>query len=218
MTSIDESDRLTFWRNWYEAIKFKPPQERLEKYDALLAYAFDGVEPDRPTAEHPESANAYEIVSFIRAAIAKSRAQRQNGAKPKRSQTKRTRSRSEAKRSGREAEAEQEQEQVQEQEQEQEQDANSLNATSSAPRRGRKPPTLSQFVGAGRTAGIDPGFCREFYAELESNGWMDSDGLPVGNWRMYLKAAFLNHKKNSAPRALAPHEAFDAAAVPVEEL
>ena len=100
---IDERDRLTFWRNWYEAIRFKPEQERLEKYDALLAYVFDGIEPEKPTTEHPETANAYEIVNFVRATVAKSRAQRANGSKtkakrkPTRSQEKRKPSKSKSK-------------------------------------------------------------------------------------------------------------------------
>ena len=96
--SIDERDRLTFWRNWYEAIRFKPEKERLEKYDALLSYVFDDVEPEKPTAEHPETANAYEIVNFVRATVAKSRAQRANGSKPK-AKTKPKRSQREAKKS-----------------------------------------------------------------------------------------------------------------------
>lgn len=188
---IDERDRLTFWRNWYEAIRFKPEKERLEKYDALLAYVFDGVEPEKPTAEHPETANAYEIVNFVRATVAKSRAQRANGSKPK-TKTKPRRSQDEAKMKPKKAKTEQEQEQVQEQEQEQY--ANSLSATT-ARGRGKSPPTIEQFKAMAVTAGVPEDFAVRLHAELDSVGWTTADGSCVANPIRYLKSAWNAEQK-----------------------
>ena len=192
---IDERDRLTFWRNWYEAIRFKPEQERLEKYDALLAYVFDGIEPEKPNAEHPETANAYEIVNFVRATVAKSRAQRANGSKTK-AKRKPTRSQHEANTKPKKAKAEQEQ--VQEQEQEQEHNANSLSATA----RGKQPPTRSQFLEMAALAGVPEYFAGKLYNDLAALDWTDAKGLHVDNPRRYLKSAWnAEQKKIRAARA-----------------
>ena len=40
------SDRLTFWRNWYDASRQLPDDMRLAWLDAVLDYAFGGVEQD----------------------------------------------------------------------------------------------------------------------------------------------------------------------------
>lgn len=190
---IDERDRLTFWRNWYEAIRFKPEKERIEKYDALLAYVFDGVEPEKPTAEHPETANAYEIVNFVRATVAKSRAQRANGSKPK-AKKKPRRSQDEAKTKPKKAKAEQEQEQVQEQEQEQEQYANSISATT-ARGRGKLPPTIEQFQSMAVKAGVPPDFAEYLHGELTRCDWTAADGSRVANPIRYLKSAWNTEQK-----------------------
>jgi hypothetical protein len=190
---IDERDRLTFWRNWYEAIRFKPEKERLEKYDALLAYVFDGVEPEKPTAEHPETANAYEIVNFVRATVAKSRAQRANGSKPK-AKKKPKRSQAEANAKPKKAKARQEQEQEQVQEQEQEHNANSITATRTREAAARY--SLEQFIAAGSTAGVPADFCRERWLDLEARGWIDENGRrTLTSPRSYLKTAWTAEQK-----------------------
>ena len=189
-------DRLTFWRNWFEAIRFKPDGERLEKYDSIMNYVFEGTEPPKPTPENPASANAYEIVNFVKAAIVKSQAQRANGskAKAKRSQRKAKRSQHEANTKPNEANTKQEQEQEQVKDKDKEQDA-----SSSA--RGKKKPTIEQFISGGFVAGVPEDFCREFYRELEANGWLDANGSHIGNWRMYLRRAYLDKlQKFPAPR------------------
>jgi hypothetical protein len=203
---IDERDRLTFWRNWYEAIRFKPEQERLEKYDALLAYVFDGIEPEKPTAEHPETANAYEIVNFVRATVAKSRAQRANGSKTK-AKRKPTRSQAEANAKPKKAKAEQEQEQVQEQEQEQEQYANSISATT-ARERGKQPPTIEQFKAMAVKAGVPEDFAVYLHAELESVGWTTANGSCVENPIRYLKSAWNAEQKKIRAARVSGDDAF----------
>ena len=195
---IDERDRLTFWRNWYEAIRFKPEKERLEKYDALLAYVFDGVEPEKPT-EHPETANAYEIVNFVRATVAKSRAQRANGLIPK-AKTKPKRSQSKAKAKPKKTKAKQEQEQVQDKEQEQEHNAKGITATRT--REASAAWTIEQFVSAGMTAGVPADFCREVWNDINARGWTDEKGRrTLTSPRNYLKTAWNGHQKKMAARA-----------------
>lgn len=196
MSNIDESDRLTFWRNWYEAIRYKPEKERLEKYDALLAYVFDGVEPPKPSAESPESANAYEIVNFVRATVEISRKRRQIGSRGGVAE-KQNGSKREAKRkqngSKTQANPNQEQEQEQEQVQEQEQEHNAISYSATA--HAKKQPTIKQFVEGGKLAGVPEDFSRPFYADLVAAGWADKEGRYVANWRRYLKTAYLDEKK-----------------------
>lgn len=194
---IDEKDRLTFWRNWYEAIRFKPdPKERLEKYEALLDYVFTGKEPEQPSAEHPESANAYEIVNFVRATIAKSRAQRANGSKKKakRSQSEAKAKPNKANAKPNEAKRKQEQEQVQDKEQEQEQDANSISATTTQP--GLQRPTLKQLISRLKLAGVDDAaWVEDQWYTLEADGWRDKNGSPIANPFRYLKTIWLAEQK-----------------------
>lgn len=67
--------------------------------------------------------------------------------------------------------------------------------TASARTRGKTPPTLDQFIEGGRLAGVPEAFAREFYAELQGNGWQDADGRHIGNWRMYLRSAYADSQK-----------------------
>lgn len=199
--NVDESDRLTFWRNWYEAIRYKPEKERLEKYDALLAYVFDGVEPPKPSAESPESANAYEIVNFIRATVEISRKRRQIGSRGGAAE-KQTRSKTEAnaKQNGSKTKANPKQVQEQVQEQEQEHNANSIIATRT--REAVAKWTVEQFVSAGLTAGVPADFSREVWLDLEARGWVDENGRrTLTSPRAYLKSAWnAEQKKISAAR------------------
>ena len=41
-----ERSQFTFYRSFYEALRRLPKKARLEAYEAIAAYALDGVEPD----------------------------------------------------------------------------------------------------------------------------------------------------------------------------
>ena len=42
---MNEINNFTFYRNYYELIKYLPNEERLQMYDALLGYMFEDIEP-----------------------------------------------------------------------------------------------------------------------------------------------------------------------------
>ena len=78
---IDERDRLTFWRGWYNTARKYPAEQRLAWYDAVLAYAFDGVEPAAPDGSDLTMAIAAGAVESVRSTIAISRKRREIGRK-----------------------------------------------------------------------------------------------------------------------------------------
>lgn len=59
----------------------------------------------------------------------------------------------------------------------------------------KKPPTISQFVQGGELAGVPADFARQLHKDLTEAGWMDKDGLYVGNWRRYMKSAWNAEQK-----------------------
>ena len=72
-----------------------------------------------------------------------------------------------------------------------------IDTSATARARGKTPPTLDQFIEGGKLAGVPAEFAREFYAEINGNGWRDSDGRYIGNWRMYLRSAYAEAQKKS---------------------
>lgn len=76
-----------------------------------------------------------------------------------------------------------------------------LEGTSTAQTRGKQPPTIDQFLGGAKLAGVPEDFARPFYSSLVAAGWADAEGVYVANWRRYLKSAYLEEqKKISAAR------------------
>ena len=195
MNSPTES--LTFWRNWFDGVDAFPDELRLAWYDAVLRFAFLGVEPDRPTADDPLSAIRWNAVQMVRSTITISRRRKEIGAlggSKRQANAKQTASKRQAngKQTASKRQANANQEQVQGQEQEQEQYAISISATA---RGKRQPPTIDQFVDGGKLAGVPEDFARGFYADLVAAGWQDADGLYVANWRRYLKSAWREEQK-----------------------
>ena len=186
---IETADRLTFWRNWYTAARQLPDDLRLAWLDAVLDFAFEGKEPT--TGESIAAAIGYQAVQMVRATIEISRKRKQSGSKGGVSR-KQSGSKREAKpkqtRSKAKADRKQVKEQAQDKEQEQEHNANSSTAT-------KKPPTISQFVQGGELAGVPADFARQLHKDLTEAGWMDKDGLYVGNWRRYMKSAWNAEQK-----------------------
>ena len=190
-----ENDRLTFWRNWYVAARHLPDDIRLSWYDAVLDFAFEGKDPEMPCGAEARVADAvaFQAVAMVRATIEISRKRKEFGSK---GGSKRKANRKQ-KPSKAQAKAKQVQEQVQEQEQEH--NANSITATA----RG-KTPTVSVFVEAGKLAGVaDESWLRDLHRELVEAGWADKDGRRIGNWRRYLKTAWVDFQKKISARASA---------------
>ena len=193
------ADRLTFWRGWYEGARRYPDAQRLAVYDAIFAFAFDGVEPIEPAGDIT-AAIVYQTIATIRPTIAISRKRREFGAaggqSKRQANGKQTASKTQAKGKQNRKSCKQVKEQEQEQEQEQEHIAISSTATR------EQPPTLDQFLAGAVLAGVPEDFARDFYAGLVAAGWRDAEGLYVANWRRYLKSAWVDEqKKFSAARA-----------------
>ena len=168
------SDRLTFWKNWYTSAKQYPPEQRLAWYDAVLAYAFDGVVPAPSDGQDLTAAIAFGAVEMVKATIEISRSRAVAGQQ--------ARSKREAKRkqTGSKREAKREQEQVQEQVQDKEQ-----YATTTA--RGAE---RQVFLDGCREIGVPRGFAESLFDDLQAAGWTDGNGGKVKNWRRYAKAAW----------------------------
>ena len=209
---IEPTDRLTFWRGWYDGARRYPDAQRLAVYDAILAFAFDGVEPAEPEGDLT-AAIVFQTIATIRPTIEISRKRREFGAAGGRSskgeaEPKPTASKAEAKRKQSRSKTEakpkqprktrkQVKEQVQEQDKEQEHIANSC---SRDPAR-KKPPSLDQFLAGATLAGVPEDYARTFYTNLVGVGWLDADGLYVTNWRRYLRKSYFDDvKKISAAR------------------
>ena len=195
------TDRLTFWANWYMAARQLPAELRLAWYDAVLDYAFEGREP--ATGGALADSIAYQAVQMVRATIGVSRRRREAGAKggSKQNASKRganakqngskTEANAEQTPSKTEAKPKQEQEQVQEQDQEH----NVIRSSATTAHTRGKTPTLKQFVGGAITAGIPESFAEPFYRELVEAGWADKDGRHIANWRRYLKTSYADWQK-----------------------
>ena len=204
------ADRLTFWRGWYEGARRYPDAQRLAVYDAIFAFAFDGVEPAEPAGDIT-AAIVFQTIATIRPTIAISRKRREFGAAGGQSKSqanaKQTPSKTEANAKQNittvKANAKQKRKprkQVKEQVQEQEQEQEHIALSSAATR--EQQPTLDQFLAGAVLAGVPEDFARDFYAGLVAAGWRDADGLYVANWRRYLKSAWVDEqKKISAARA-----------------
>ena len=76
---IEPTDRLTFWRGWYDGARRYPDAQRLAVYDAILAFAFEGQEPAEPEGDLT-AAIVYQTIATIRPTIEISRKRREIGA------------------------------------------------------------------------------------------------------------------------------------------
>ena len=187
-----EANRLTFYKNWFEAAVMLPDDLRLVWYETILSRAFPDVQiPADKLSE--KDALAHLAIMMTKATMAASERARKNGSKsggnksvgkvrkprgnPHPTQTLPTPY----------------QEQIKEQIQIQEQ-----NATTTA--HGRSLPTVEQFVEGANLAGVPEDFARGLYEDLRTSGWADANGVYVGNWRRYLKTAWNSQEKNLAAR------------------
>ena len=204
-SSEDSVDRLTFWRNWYTGARQLPDDLRLAWLDAVLDFAFAGVEPS--PAEGGATAAAairYQAVSMVRATIEISRKRKFFGSKGGSTRSK-TEAKPKQKPSNRQADRNQVKEQVQEQEQEH--NANSITATRTREASARF--SLEQFIAAGSTAGVPADFCRERWLDLEARGWLDENGRrTLTSPRSYLKSAWNGEQKKIRAARLSGDDEF----------
>lgn len=194
--NFDEKDRLTFWRSWYDQARRFPDEQRLAWYDAVLAFAFDGVVPDEPAGDITR-AIAAAAVDGVRATIAISRKRREIGSKGG-AKKKQPKSEAEAsakqKRSKKKANRNQDQDQEQDQDQDQDHNGNrSLVKGSTATR--RQPPTIGQFKAMAVKAGVPEDFAEYLHGELTRCDWTAADGSHVANPIRYLKSAWTAEQK-----------------------
>jgi hypothetical protein len=62
-------------------------------------------------------------------------------------------------------------------------------------------PSLEVFIDAGHLAGVpDDAWLRDLHRELAAAGWADKDGRRIGNWRRYLKTAWIGKQKKLSAR------------------
>ena len=184
-------DRLTFYGNWYEAIRYLPDEDRLAWLDAVLGYAFLGSVPKPGNI-------GYIAVQMVKASIEVSDTRRANG--------KQNGSKRKAKRkqigSKTEANAEQVQEQVKEQVQVKEQ-----YATTTARGAESSSPSLAQFVDGCKLAGVPEAFAARLFGDLASVAWTDENGQRITNWRRYAKSAWNDSQREARESAARASEA-----------
>lgn len=205
---IDERDRLTFWRGWYNQARKFPDAQRLAWYDAVLAYAFDGVEPKEPEGDLT-LAIAAGAVEAVRATIEISRKRREIGSKGG-AKRKQSGSKTEAKRKQTQSKAKANRNQEQDQEQEQDQDQDHIGNRSlvKASTATKQPPTIEQFRAMADKAGVPQDFADHLHAELESVGWTTANGSYIANPIRYLKSAWNAEQKKIRAARVSGDDAF----------
>lgn len=188
---IDERDRLTFWRGWYNQARKFPDAQRLAWYDAVLAYAFDGVEPKEPEGDLT-LAIAAGAVEAVRATIEISRKRREIGSK---GGAKRKQSGSKAQAKRKQTQSKAKANRNQEQEQDQDQDHNGNRSWVKASTATKQPPTIEQFQAMAVKAGVPSDFAAYLHGELARCDWTVADGSHVANPIRYLKSAWNAEQK-----------------------
>jgi hypothetical protein len=189
---------FTFFENWYQLAESQTDDaKRLAFYDAVMRYAFDGEEPEN-VGRNGDGAKRAAYFAFLTVqpvleisrkrsaatdSIRKNQEEKSNGKSTEKSNGKSTeKSKSdlikindvhplENKRK--------EEKRIEEK---------------SPPARTRERPTQKQFLDGCLIAGIPANFAAPLYDEIVTNGWQDRDGRDIGNWRMYAKRIYNDHR------------------------
>lgn len=201
---INNQDRLTFWRGWYNQARKFPDDHRLAWYDAVLAYAFDGVEPADPDGDIAKAIAAAAVES-VRATIEISRKRREIGSK---GGAKRKQEQSKAEANTKQTRSKKKQNaKTANQEQDQDQDHIGNRSLVKATTTG-KPPTIGQFKAMAKTAGVPEDFAVYLHGELEKCAWTDAKGRPVDNPIRYMKSAWMAEQKKISAARVSADDAF----------
>ena len=181
---------FTFFENWYQLAESQSDDaKRLAFYDAVMRYAFDGEEPEN-VGRDGDGAKRAAYFAFLTVqpvleisrkrsaatdSIRKNQEEKSNGKSPEKSKSDLIKINDvhplENKRK--------EEKRIEEK---------------SSPARTRERPTQKQFLDGCLIAGIPANFAAPLYDEIVTNGWQDRDGRDIGNWRMYAKRIYNDHR------------------------
>jgi hypothetical protein len=197
---------FTFFENWYQLAESQTDDaKRLAFYDAVMRYAFDGEEPEN-VGRNGDGAKRAAYFAFLTVqpvleisrkrsaatdSIRKNQEEKSNGKSNGKSTEK-----SNGKSNGKSTEKSKsdlikindvhplenkrkEEKRIEEK---------------SSPARTRERPTQKQFLDGCLLAGIPANFAAPLYDEIVTNGWQDRDGRDIGNWRMYAKRIYNDHR------------------------
>jgi hypothetical protein len=193
---------FTFFENWYQLAESQTDDaKRLAFYDAVMRYAFDGEEPEN-VGRNGDGAKRAAYFAFLTVqpvleisrkrsaatdSIRKNQEEKSNG---------KSNGKSTEKSNGKSTEKSKsdlikindvyplenkrkEEKRIEEK---------------SSPARTRERPTQKQFLDGCLIAGIPANFAAPLYDEIVTNGWQDRDGRDIGNWRMYAKRIYNDHR------------------------
>jgi hypothetical protein len=193
---------FTFFENWYQLAESQTDDaKRLAFYDAVMRYAFDGEEPEN-VGRNGDGAKRAAYFAFLTVqpvleisrkrsaatdSIRKNQEEKSNG---------KSNGKSTEKSNGKSTEKSKsdlikindvhplenkrkEEKRIEEK---------------SSPARTRERPTQKQFLDGCLLAGIPANFAAPLYDEIVTNGWQDRDGRDIGNWRMYAKRIYNDHR------------------------
>jgi hypothetical protein len=193
---------FTFFENWYQLAESQTDDaKRLAFYDAVMRYAFDGEEPEN-VGRNGDGAKRAAYFAFLTVqpvleisrkrsaatdSIRKNQEEKSNGKSPEKSNGKSNGKSTEKSKSDlikindvHPLENKRKEEKRIEEK--------------SSPARTRERPTQKQFLDACLLAGIPANFAAPLYDEIVTNGWQDRDGRDIGNWRMYAKRIYNDHR------------------------
>ena len=187
---------FTFFENWYQLAESQTDDaRRLAFYDAVMRYAFDGEEPEN-VGRSGDGAKRAAYFAFLTVQPVLEISRKRSAATDsiRKNQEEESSGKSNGKSNGKSTEKSnsdlikindvhpskiKEEKRIEEK---------------SSPARTRERPTQKQFIEACLLAGIPANFAAPLYDEIVTNGWQDRDGRDIGNWRMYAKRIYNDHR------------------------
>ena len=182
---------FTFFENWYQLAESQTDDmKRLAFYDAVMRYAFDGEEPEN-VGRNGDGVKRAAYFAFLtvqpvleisrKRSAAGTSGGRPSAEKQTEKQTEKSRKSNGEKQNSHPLENKRKEEKRIEEK--------------SSPARTRERPTQKQFLDGCLLAGIPANFAAPLYDEIVTNGWQDRDGRDIGNWRMYAKRIYNDHRQ-----------------------
>jgi hypothetical protein len=196
---------FSFFENWYQLAESQTDDaKRLAFYDAVMRFAFDGEVPEN-VGRNGDGVRraAYFAYLTVQPVLELSRKRSAATDSVRKNQAEKSSGKSSGKSNGKsnpdlikiKDARSLEKNRIEE---------NRIEENSSS--RVRAMPPLKEFVEGCFFAGIPRDFAAELYGEISTNGWADSAGKPIGNWRMYAKRVY-SEQRQAAPGVTAPSAA-----------